>query len=185
MSPRLRRLAAPLSTGALVLASAAYVGLVDPNAPGHYPLCPTKALTGLDCPGCGGLRACHSLVTGDLVGALDHNAFVVLVLLPLAVVAWVLWLVRAWRGPQTPATSAAAGRSSGPARGVLVPGGGPLPPASATATVHAPPAAGVPKAAPAPGSRVLWALLILGLVFTVVRNISAVPAFAWLGSGLS
>ena len=29
------------------------------TSPGHYPLCPTKALMGLDCPFCGGLRAAH------------------------------------------------------------------------------------------------------------------------------
>ena len=148
--PRARRLAAPLALGALTLGAVAYVGLVDPNSPGHYPLCPTKALTGLDCPGCGGLRAVHSLATGDVVGALDHNAFVVLVLLPVAVGAWVLWLVRAWRGPSPDADPAAQAVAS----------------SRRTA-------------------RVMWVLLGVGLVFTVVRNISAVPAFAWLGSGLS
>ncbi len=102
MSPRTRRLRAPLTVGALTLGAVAFVGLVDPNQPGHYPLCPTKALTGLDCPGCGGLRAVHSLATGDLVAALDHNAFVVLVVLPVALLAWVLWVVREWRGPATP-----------------------------------------------------------------------------------
>ncbi len=101
---RWRRVRDPLVVGALGLAATAYVGLVDPNEPGHYPLCPTKYLTGLDCPGCGGLRATHDLVTGDLTGALDHNAFVVLVLLPLAVVLWVRWLVRSWRGDPPPAT---------------------------------------------------------------------------------
>jgi hypothetical protein len=37
-------------------------------------------------------------VTGDVAGALDHNAFAVLVLLPLGVVLWARWFVRAWRG---------------------------------------------------------------------------------------
>ncbi len=100
LSPRARRLAGPLSVGALVVAATVYLGAVDPNEAGHYPLCPTKALTGLDCPGCGGLRAVHSLAHGDLVGALDHNALVVLLVLPVAVIAWARWLRRSWRGEQ-------------------------------------------------------------------------------------
>ena len=31
---------------------------------------------------------------------------------------------------------------------------------------------------------VMWALLGIGLAFTVVRNIDAVPALQWLGSGV-
>jgi hypothetical protein len=95
----LSRARAPLAVGAVALLATAYVGLIDPNDPGHYPLCPTKAVSGLDCPGCGGLRAVHSLTRGDVVGALDHNAFVVVVLLPLAVVLWAAWLVRSLRTP--------------------------------------------------------------------------------------
>jgi len=106
MTSRVRRLRAPLAVGLGVLLASAYVGLVDPNAPGHYPLCPTKAFTGLDCPGCGGLRAVHSLVHGDITGALDHNAFVVLVVIPGAVVLWARWLWRTWKG-----TDADGGRS--------------------------------------------------------------------------
>jgi hypothetical protein len=98
MTSRARRLRAPLAVGLGALLASAYVGLVDPNAPGHYPLCPTKAFTGLDCPGCGGLRAVHSLLHGDVTGALDHNAFVVLVVLPAAVVLWARWLWRTWKG---------------------------------------------------------------------------------------
>ena len=109
MTPRARRLRAPLAVGAVTLLASAYVGLVDPNSPGHYPLCPTKAFTGLDCPGCGGLRSVHSLVHGDITGALDHNAFVVLVLVPLALVLWGRWLWRAWRGPDPDADGEADG----------------------------------------------------------------------------
>jgi hypothetical protein len=100
-----RRMVAPLATGAATLGGLGYLAAVDPNTPGHYPLCPTRALFGLDCPGCGALRGTHDLVTGNLAGALDHNVLLV-VFLPLAVVLWVRWLVRAWRG-QTPAVSRA------------------------------------------------------------------------------
>jgi hypothetical protein len=102
MNPRTARLLPPLALGGVALLATAYLGLVDPNQPGHYPLCPTKALSGLDCPGCGGLRAVHSLVHLDFVGALDHNAFVVLVVLPAAIAVWIAWVVRVWRGPSAP-----------------------------------------------------------------------------------
>ncbi len=60
--------------------------------------CPWRTLTGLDCPFCGATRAAASLAHGDVIGALDHNALFVLVILPLAVVAWGVWAARSWRG---------------------------------------------------------------------------------------
>jgi hypothetical protein len=103
---RPRRLLAPLATGIAVVGGLGYLAAVDPNTPGHYPLCPTRALFGLDCPGCGALRGTHDLVTGNIAGALDHNILLV-VFLPLAVVLWVRWVMRAWKG-LTPAVSRAA-----------------------------------------------------------------------------
>lgn len=70
---------------------------VDPHEPGIYPVCPTKVLTGLDCPGCGGLRATNELAHGDIAAAFDDNALVVLAV-PL--VAWLLGraFYYAWTG---------------------------------------------------------------------------------------
>lgn len=34
--------------------------------------CPTKALTGIDCPGCGFQRAFVDLLRGDLAGSWEH-----------------------------------------------------------------------------------------------------------------
>jgi len=102
---RRARLQPPIIVAAAALGGCVLVSLVDPNEPGHYPTCPTKALTGFDCPFCGGMRCARSLVRGDLAGALDHNALIV-VLAPLAVVGWALWMWRAWSGRepiQTPA----------------------------------------------------------------------------------
>jgi hypothetical protein len=68
--------------GALVAAGATSVFLfaVNPNSPtSPYPQCLTKALTGVDCPGCGGLRATHALLHGDIAAAVDHNALVLLI----------------------------------------------------------------------------------------------------------
>lgn len=95
--PRRRRLVAPLVTLGASAAALGYVAAVDPNQPGHYPLCPTKYLFGFDCPGCGLTRATHDLVTGNVAGALDHNVLIV-VLAPLVVFLWVRWFLRAWRG---------------------------------------------------------------------------------------
>jgi hypothetical protein len=58
----------------------ATVWLLDPNVEGHYPRCPIRSVVGVDCPGCGSLRAMHDLAHGDFLGALDHNAMLVLFL---------------------------------------------------------------------------------------------------------
>jgi hypothetical protein len=164
MTPRGRRLLAPLAVGGAALLGAAYLGVVDPNEPGHYPLCPTQALLGVDCPGCGGLRCVHALTRGDLVGALDHNALAVLVLLPLAVISWALWVRREWQGPTGPTAGPSTGHD---------PGG-----AGRTATLVAAPVR-------ATSTTWVWALVALMAVFTLARNIGSVPALAWLGSGIA
>jgi hypothetical protein len=64
--------------------------------------CPWRTLTGVDCPFCGATRAAASLAHGDVLTALDHNALFVLVILPLAVVAWGIWAARSWRGLPAP-----------------------------------------------------------------------------------
>lgn len=72
---------------------AGYLFFVDPNNPDNaYPKCPLKAFTGIDCPGCGGLRATHSLVHGDIVGALSHNllAFIIIPVFAYVMLRWVL-----------------------------------------------------------------------------------------------
>lgn len=51
--------------------------------------CWFHALTGLDCPFCGGSRAVGALLHGDVGAALSFNAFALVVLLPLAVVTLV------------------------------------------------------------------------------------------------
>lgn len=47
----------------------------DPAAHSFYPPCPLHALTGLDCPTCGGLRAAHLLLHGHLRAAFAMNPF--------------------------------------------------------------------------------------------------------------
>lgn len=108
--PRARRLLAPMATAAGVIAATGYIRFVDPNQPGHYPMCPTLALLGIDCPGCGGLRATHALASGDLAAAIDHNALFV-ALVPLLIGLWAVWMYRAWTGV-TPARTPARERVS-------------------------------------------------------------------------
>jgi hypothetical protein len=98
-----RRLVAPLLTAGITAGALGYLFAVDPNEPGHYPLCPTKALFGIDCPGCGCMRGLYSLTHGDLAGAANHNVLL-LVFIPIAIVLWIRWVMRAWRGV-TPAVS--------------------------------------------------------------------------------
>ena len=107
--PRWRRLIAPVATAGGVLGASAYVYAVDPNVPGHYPLCPTRWLLGIDCPACGMLRGTHDLLHGDIAGAADHNILLFAVL-PALVVLWALWLRQAWRGYRPPLTRGQARR---------------------------------------------------------------------------
>ncbi|MFE7750873.1 DUF2752 domain-containing protein [Streptomyces sp. NPDC057428] len=94
---RLRRLATPVGVMAAVVAAFGYVAAVDPNEPGHYPVCPMLRFTGVLCPGCGGLRSAHAFAHGDIPAALGSNALAVLGYAVFAAV-WVLWTVRASRG---------------------------------------------------------------------------------------
>jgi hypothetical protein len=88
------RLRAPVALGVATLAATAVVAVRDPNVAQSYGLCPMYALTGLWCPACGGLRATHDLVHGDLAGAWAMNPVWVLAV-PLLVALWVMWVVRA------------------------------------------------------------------------------------------
>lgn len=77
------RLLIGLGTGAALVGSLAYIGLGDPHSPSFvFPPCPFKALTGWNCPACGGLRMTHDVLHGDLAAAFVDNAFV-LIGLPL------------------------------------------------------------------------------------------------------
>src|ERR1044072_4339455 len=84
-APRLSGLAVPGGILAAVAGAFAYVGTVDPNQPGHYPVCPLYQITGLYCPGCGGLRSAHAFIHGDFLAAIQDNAMAVVGYLRFAV----------------------------------------------------------------------------------------------------
>jgi hypothetical protein len=67
-----------------VAAGIAVLSLFDPAKHSFYPYCLFHRLTGLNCPGCGGLRALHQLLHGHLAAACRFNALVVLGVLPAA-----------------------------------------------------------------------------------------------------
>jgi hypothetical protein len=91
----------PAAALAGVIGAWAAVAVVRLGDNGPTP-CPLRTTTGIDCPFCGATRAASSLAQGDVVLALDHNAFFVLVILPLAVVAWGVWATRSWRRQRMP-----------------------------------------------------------------------------------
>jgi hypothetical protein len=61
--------------GVALAAAAVVLYQFDPSTTARYPSCPLRALTGLLCPLCGGLRAAHALLHGQLVEALTLNPF--------------------------------------------------------------------------------------------------------------
>jgi hypothetical protein len=99
------RLLVGLGTGIALAGSLAYIGLGNPHSPGFlFPACPFKALTGWNCPACGGLRMTHDLLHGDLAAAVVDNVFA-LVGLPLLLL-WVLLRRRAGRPAFAPPAAA-------------------------------------------------------------------------------
>jgi hypothetical protein len=108
---RLRRALPPLLLAGGLLAAAVALHVRDPHDAGSWGLCPLRALTGLACPGCGGLRAVNDLTHGHLAAAASSN---LLFVASLPALGW-LWLrsvTQRWRGlarPLSPAVVRVAG----------------------------------------------------------------------------
>jgi len=86
-----RSLAAPVAVAAVAVGGCAAIWLANPTVPGGIlPVCPTKLLLGIDCPGCGSLRMIYSLLHLDLVAAARFNA------LGLVAIVLLLWAYAAW-----------------------------------------------------------------------------------------
>ena len=100
-----RSRAAPFIAGGLLLSGCVALAVVDPT---HGPtICPFKAVTGLDCPGCGGTRAAHQLFTGHPGAALSYN---VLAVVAMPFILWGLFvsLTAMLGGPKRPMFSLSA-----------------------------------------------------------------------------
>ncbi|WP_406817290.1 DUF2752 domain-containing protein [Mycobacterium sp. M23085] len=84
-------LGAPLVVAASATLMCVVICAADPTTPnGPLPVCPTKALLGIDCPGCGSLRMLYSLLHGNLLAAARFNA------LGLAAVVLLVWAYVSW-----------------------------------------------------------------------------------------
>ena len=68
-----------------------------PEQHSFYPRCLFLAITRLECPGCGGLRAMHQLLHGHLAAAFHLNPLMI-ILLPVLCVAAIGRLANASRG---------------------------------------------------------------------------------------
>ena len=64
--------------------AAAYLFFFEPGRTGFFPVCPFRALTGLNCPGCGTARGLHQLLHGNVLTAFELNPLLVLTLPVLA-----------------------------------------------------------------------------------------------------
>jgi hypothetical protein len=61
-----------------LLTAVGYLAIADPHDRGAVmPHCPIKVASGWDCPSCGGLRAVHDLLHGEVRRALADNLFLV------------------------------------------------------------------------------------------------------------
>ena len=89
-------------TGLFALVVAAVVLYIfDPETAGFFPVCAFHQLTGLQCPGCGSLRALHQLAHGNIAAAWRFNPLL-LAIMPLAGWLALRELVRVafgWRWP--------------------------------------------------------------------------------------
>ncbi|WP_018353577.1 DUF2752 domain-containing protein [Longispora albida] len=82
----------PLAAVACAGAVATYAIAVDPTQAdaGATPSCALKALTGFDCPGCGGTRALWYLLHGNIPEAGRHH-FLAVFAVPFLVYFFVTW----------------------------------------------------------------------------------------------
>lgn len=103
-SERAHRLAPPLGTIAGLGLAAVALRVRDPHVAGSWGLCPSAALFGVACPGCGGLRAVNDLTHLDLAAAASSNLLLVLAI-PLVALLLGRRVVAANRGTARRATA--------------------------------------------------------------------------------
>jgi len=73
-----------------LLAGSGVLYTFSPTEHSFYPICVFHALTGWQCPGCGGTRALYHLLHLHVGQALQYNALVT-VLAPIALAWFVFW----------------------------------------------------------------------------------------------
>lgn len=63
-----------------LIAGLVFYYFIDPLSANFIIKCPFKAITGLDCPGCGSQRAVHELLHGNFKQAFVDNALFIIAL---------------------------------------------------------------------------------------------------------
>ena len=91
-----RMLGPALTLGGLAAATVA-LHVRDPHVTHSWGLCPLYALTGIYCPGCGGLRGVNDLTDGHVGAAASSNLLLVLAV-PFVVFLLARWTWATWQG---------------------------------------------------------------------------------------
>lgn len=78
-------------------AAAVFLFIIEPGKVTFLPLCPFRALTGFQCPGCGTTRGLHQLLHGNLVAAFELNPLLILSL-PFVLFAMLRFTILVMRG---------------------------------------------------------------------------------------
>jgi hypothetical protein len=97
LRPRSERIRAPILSGTAVVAATLALHVRDPHVTHSWGVCPLYALTGIYCPGCGGLRGVNDLTHGHVGQAASSNLLMVLAI-PFAAYFFGRWAYGAWTG---------------------------------------------------------------------------------------
>jgi hypothetical protein len=95
--PRSERIRGPLLSAATLAAATFALHVRDPHVSHSWGVCPLYALTGVYCPGCGGLRGVNDLTNGHVGQAASSNLLLVLAI-PFAALFFARWTYGAWTG---------------------------------------------------------------------------------------
>lgn len=92
---RSERLRGPVLSASAVAVATLALHLRDPHVTHSWGVCPLYAVTGIYCPGCGGLRGVNDLTNGHVGQAASSNLLMV-VAIPFAAYFFVRWVYGAW-----------------------------------------------------------------------------------------
>jgi hypothetical protein len=111
-SRRSHRLRAPVGVALGIGLATVALRFHDPHDRGSWGFCPFKAVTGWDCPACGGLRAVNDLTHGR-IDAAAHSNLAFAIALPFLVGGWTWWFARTWRDEPVQPVTVRSHRSPG------------------------------------------------------------------------